>query len=227
MANCNSEYLADDVPFPFATIVEPSSSSGWWWCIIISSWCNSPPWWTPPPPLVLFDICCCCCCWWWLCCCCWCIICSGCMMNAPLERPPPDVGDIDWTLYSMISSWCWCCCCCCWWCNSACCCCWCGDKWPVGPPLVRDDLMWCDEDDVRFSMVAAVWLPAFVLALTWTWASRRSIGTFSVWAAARAPDDRVDVFDWICGREDKKNGETLKNSSNWLIKSESPLVVIG
>lgn len=27
-------------------------------------------------------------------------------------------------------------------------------------------------------------------------ASRRSIGTLRVWAAARAPDDNVDAFDW-------------------------------
>lgn len=41
------------------------------------------------------------------------------------------------------------------------------------------------------------------------WASRRSIGTLRVWAAARAPDDNVDAFDWIWKLiKKKKNYET-------------------
>lgn len=32
----------------------------------------------------------------------------------------------------------------------------------------------------------------------WICASKRSIGTFNVWAAARAPDDKVDAFDCAC-----------------------------
>lgn len=34
------------------------------------------------------------------------------------------------------------------------------------------------------------------LSMRLPWTSSRSMGTLSVWAAARAPDDIVDAFDW-------------------------------
>lgn len=89
------------------------------------------------------------------------------------------LGEADLPFCSMwwIIASSWCCCnndfstCCC-------CCCWWWCWWWDGD----------DGDD------------AFVCADEWICASSRSIGTFSVCAAARAPDDRVDAFDWACGK---------------------------
>lgn len=69
-----------------------------------------------------------------------------------------------------LSNCCWCCCCC--WCWCCCCCCWWWWYWLFG-----------DDGDDDF-----VWVE-------WICASSRSIGTFSVCAAARAPDDSVDALD--------------------------------
>lgn len=96
-----------------------------------------------------------------------------------------------------------------WCCDLNICSCWYTCAWACDFPLCSrrsgmiSSLWWRSDFSIWFGFVG----DGLPLLLEWTCASSRSIGTFSVCAAARAPDDIVDAFDCTCVCRMKKKKE--------------------